>query len=150
LKNIKELLDENSNERRDDDARRFATDIKAAGAAGFDYVEIWAAKLREFLKKNTVAELKKLIEENNLEPYSINSIEHITFRNTDDYEKIKTECEDLSRIAAEINCPYVVVVPGKLPERATKRRNHGRIRPSLKRACRHLPQNISVVWHSSF
>ena len=96
------------------------TDIKAASAANFDYVEIWAAKLREFLKANSVADLKKLIEENNLKPYSINSIEHITFRSADDYAKIKAECEELARIASEINCPYVVVVPGKLPENATK------------------------------
>lgn len=96
------------------------TDIKAAGAAGFDLLEIWAAKLREFLKTKTTADLKKLLDENNLEPYSINSIEHITFRTNDDYEKIKAETEELSRIAGEIGCPYIVVVPGKLPENATK------------------------------
>lgn len=96
------------------------TDIKAAGAAGFDLLEIWAAKLREFLKTNTTQDLKKLFEENNLEPYSINSIEHITFRTAEDYEKIKVETEELSRIAGEINCPYIVVVPGKLPENASK------------------------------
>jgi len=97
-----------------------ATDIKAAGAAGFDLIEIWAAKLREFLKSNSVADLKNLIIENNLEPYSINSIEHITFRNAEDYRQIKAETEQLSRIASEIGCPYVVVVPGKLPENATR------------------------------
>lgn len=96
------------------------TDIKAAGAAGFDFVEIWAAKLREYLKSHTTEDLKNLIRENNLEPYSINSIEHITFRNAADYEKIKAETEELSKIAGEIGCPYVVVVPGKLPENATK------------------------------
>jgi len=96
------------------------TDIKAASAAGFDLLEIWASKLREFLKTNTPADLKKLFEENNLEPYSINSIEHITFRTEEDYEKIKAETEELSKIAGEINCPYIVVVPGKLPENATK------------------------------
>lgn len=95
-----------------------ATDIRAAGAARFDYVEIWAAKLREFLKTNSVADLRNLIEENNLRAYSINSIEHITFRNDQDYAQIKAECEELSRIASEIQCPYVVVVPGKLPENA--------------------------------
>ena len=95
-----------------------ATDIKAAGAAGFDLLEIWAAKLREFLKNNSTEDLKDLLEENNLEPYSINSIEHITFRNAEDYEKIKAETEELSAIAGEINCPYIVVVPGKLPENA--------------------------------
>ena len=96
------------------------TDIKAAGAAGFDLIEIWAAKLREFLKSNTTADLKNLLEENNIEPYSINSIEHITFRNEEDYWKIKVETEELSKIADEINCPYIVVVPGKLPENAEK------------------------------
>ncbi len=96
------------------------TDIRAASQAGFELIEIWAAKLREFLKTNTVADLKTLLEENDLEPYSINSIEYITFRTDDDYEKIKAECEELSDIAEEINCPYVVVVPGKLPKGATE------------------------------
>lgn len=96
------------------------TDIKAASVAGFELIEIWASKLREFLKTGTTADLKTLLEENNLEPYSINSIEHITFRNAADYEKIKAETEEFSRIAEEINCPYVVVVPGKLLENATR------------------------------
>jgi 2-keto-myo-inositol isomerase len=96
------------------------TDIKAAGQAGFELIEIWAAKLREFLKTKTTQDLKKLLAENNLEPYSINSIEHITFRSDADYAKIKAECEELSTIAGEIGCPYIVVVPGKLPENATK------------------------------
>lgn len=96
------------------------TDIKAASAAGFELIEIWAAKMREFLKTNSVGDLKTLLAENNLEPYSINSIEHITFRSDEDYEKIKAECEEYSRIAGEINCPYVVVVPGKLPENASE------------------------------
>ena len=96
------------------------TDIQAASAAGYELIEIWAAKLYEFLKTNTVADLKTLLQQNNLEPYSINSIEHITFRNAEDYQKIKAETEELSRIAGEINCPYVVVVPGKLPENATE------------------------------
>ena len=94
------------------------TDIRAAGAAGFDLIEIWASKMREFLKTRSVADLKLLLEENNLEPYSINSIEHITFRSAEDYRKIKAECEEYSRIAGEIDCPYVVVVPGKLPDGA--------------------------------
>ena len=96
------------------------TDILAAKSAGFYYLEIWAAKLREFLKTNTVADLKKLLFESGIEPYSINSIEHITFRNALDYAAIKAETEELAKIAAEIGCPYIVVVPGKLPENAAK------------------------------
>ena len=96
------------------------TDIKAASLAGFELIEIWASKLRKYLQNHTAKDLKTLLEENNLEPYSINSIEHITFRNAEDYEKIKAETEEFSQIAEEIACPYVVVVPGKLAENATR------------------------------
>lgn len=91
------------------------TDIAAAAAAGFGLLEIWAAKLRTFLETRTTGELKRIFTANGVRPYSINSIEHITFRDADAYAKIKEECEYLSRIAAELECPYVVVVPGRLP-----------------------------------
>ncbi len=96
------------------------TDIKAASEAGYDLIEIWAAKLRKFLETNTVEDLKSLLNEHTLMPYSINSIEHITFRTQEDYEDIKAECKELCEIGGKIGSPYVVVVPGKLPENATK------------------------------
>jgi 2-keto-myo-inositol isomerase len=97
-----------------------ATDIAAAGEAGFDMLEIWASKLRKFLESNSVAELKILLASANIEPYSINSIEHITFRTLEDYESIKAQCGELSAIAGELACPYIVVVPGKLPAEASE------------------------------
>jgi|RhiMetdeSRZDD1v2_1073273.scaffolds.fasta_scaffold78606_4 2-keto-myo-inositol isomerase len=97
------------------------TDIRAAGETGFDYVEIWAAKLRRYLREHSTGDLKKLFDDDGIEPLSINSIEHITFRAERDYDRIKAECEQLCGIAAAIDCPYVVVVPGKLPPRAVTR-----------------------------
>jgi 2-keto-myo-inositol isomerase len=97
-----------------------ATDIRAAGEAGFDYLEIWAAKLREFLKSHTTAELKDLFEKHGVAPYSINSIERATFRREDDHALLVAECEELCRIASEIGCPYIVVVPGRTPERVSQ------------------------------
>jgi len=95
-----------------------ATDLRAAHAAGFDFVEIWAAKLRTFLKTSSAADLRKLFDESGLEPLSINSIEHVTFRSPADYAGIKAECEELGSLAATLRCPYIVVVPGRLPEQA--------------------------------
>jgi 2-keto-myo-inositol isomerase len=97
------------------------TDLKAAKTAGFDYLEIWAAKLRAFLKERSTSELKDLFAQSGLSPLSINSIEHITFRDKQAYESIKRECEELSRIAAAIKCPCIVVVPGPLPEGGASR-----------------------------
>lgn len=93
-----------------------STDIKAASAAGYDLIEIWSAKLYRYLKTHTVDDLKAELKAANIEPYSINSIEHVTFRGIEDYDKILAECETLSSIAGQIGCPYIVVVPGKLPD----------------------------------
>ncbi|MEK6279538.1 MAG: sugar phosphate isomerase/epimerase [Acidobacteriota bacterium] len=98
-----------------------ATDISAAQAAGFTYLEIWAAKLRQYLQSSSVADLRNLFNESGIEPLSINSIEHITFRNAADYTRIVEECEELSSIAATLACPYIVVVPGKLPHKSLAR-----------------------------
>src|SRR6266496_306275 len=92
-----------------------ATDVRAAAAAEFEFLEIWAAKLRQFLKEHSVSDLKNLFAENAVKPLSINSIERITFRDANSYAQIKAECEQLSSIAAAIDCPYVVVVPGNFP-----------------------------------
>jgi 2-keto-myo-inositol isomerase len=99
------------------------TDLQAAQAAGFDYLEIWAAKLRNFLKQRTTTELSDLFAQSMLKPLSINSIEHITFRDSDAYDAIKRECEALSKIAAAVGCPCIVVVPGRLPKGGASRAN---------------------------
>ena len=91
------------------------TDCRVAKAAGFDYLEIWAAKLRDFLKQRSTSELRELFSTSGPPPLSINSIEHITFRDPRAYESIKQECDELSSIAAAISCPCIVVVPGRLP-----------------------------------
>ena len=97
------------------------TDWQAAKAAGFDYLEIWAAKLRAFQKQLSTSQLRDLFAPFGPRPLSINSIEHITFRDARAYELIKQECDELSSIAAVVGCPYVVVVPGRLPEGGASR-----------------------------
>lgn len=92
-----------------------ATDIRAASAAGFDGIEIWAPKLHSFLESHTTRDLAQLLRQHNLNAYSINSIERITFRSEPSKREVLGECERLCRLAAEIGCPYVVVVPGAMP-----------------------------------
>jgi 2-keto-myo-inositol isomerase len=97
-----------------------ATDIRVASEAGFDCLEIWSAKLREFLQASSTGDLASIFKEHRIEPYSINSIEHITFRTREGRAELLFECEQLCQIASEIACPYVVVVPGRLPKGATR------------------------------
>src|SRR5262245_7040608 len=83
-----------------------ATDIRVASEAGFDCLEIWAAKLRTFLESYSTGDLKQLFEANRIRPYSINSIEHLTFRDSHGRADLLFECDQLCRIASEIECPY--------------------------------------------
>jgi 2-keto-myo-inositol isomerase len=94
------------------------TDLRAADAAGFDFLEIWAPKLRSYLQTHSAHNLRRMFDETELEPLSINSIEHVTFRSPADYQVIQAECEELSSLASELRCPYIVVVPGRLPAEA--------------------------------
>jgi sugar phosphate isomerase/epimerase len=36
------------------------TDIRVAGETGYDYVEIWASKLRDYLAIHSIADLRDL------------------------------------------------------------------------------------------
>ncbi len=92
------------------------TDLRAAQQADFDYLEIWAAKLRTFLRNNSAWDLRRMFDDAGIQPLSINSIEHVSFRSDEDFAGIKAECEELCAIAETLRCPYIVVVPGKLPQ----------------------------------
>jgi 2-keto-myo-inositol isomerase len=91
------------------------TDIRAASESGFQCLEIWASKLRAFLKQHSASDLNDRFKTNNIKPYSINSIERITFRDAAGHQSLLSECEELCWIAEQIGCPYVVVVPSPLP-----------------------------------
>jgi 2-keto-myo-inositol isomerase len=93
-------------------------DIAAASSAGFKALEIWAAKLDAYLaaEANSIETLTALFDKANLQPASFNSIEFITFRPPEEYEKIKTRCRQLCQLGQSLGCQKVVVVPSPTPE----------------------------------
>ncbi len=91
-------------------------DIEAARAAGFRGLEVWAAKMDTYLETNSVQGLKALFERAGLLPASINSIEFITFRPPEEYQEIKTRCQELCELAQALGCDKIVVVPSPTPE----------------------------------
>jgi 2-keto-myo-inositol isomerase len=96
-----------------------AEDIVCARLAGFEMIEIWKNKLLSTLKTGGVEVVKQLLEQNQLKPLTINSIEQATF-SEDRQEKLR-ECEELCRIARELNVEAIVIVPGFLKERLDER-----------------------------
>lgn len=91
-------------------------DIAAASEAGFTALEIWAAKMDDYLAGHSVAELKALFTAHEVQPVSINSIEFITFRPPEEYRQIKARCRELCELAQALDCNKIVVVPSPIPE----------------------------------
>lgn len=90
------------------------TDVAASAHAGFQALELWAAKVDHFLADHSVADLKALLQDHNVAPMTFNSIEFIAFRG-DEFGAIKDRCRQLSAIAQAIGCPSVAVVPSPAP-----------------------------------
>jgi 2-keto-myo-inositol isomerase len=94
------------------------TDIRAAANAGFQALELWAAKIDRYLLAHTLDDLRGLLEHSGVGAMSINSLEFITFRG-DEVPQVRSRCDELCRIARAIDCPTVVVVPSPTPSRET-------------------------------
>lgn len=91
------------------------TDVKASAQAGFRGLEIWATKLDDYLEDHSLAEVKKLFDDNQLEPTSISSIEFIAFRGSE-FAQVKERCRELCSIAEYLGSSTLVLVPSPTPE----------------------------------
>jgi 2-keto-myo-inositol isomerase len=91
------------------------TDIRVAAEAGYQYLEVWAAKLRDFLERRSLGELRDLIAASGIKPLSINALENVTFQPAQKYQELQAECAWLCEQAGALGCRFVVVVPSPLP-----------------------------------
>ncbi len=92
------------------------TDIRVSAQAGFQALEVWAAKIDSYLQAHDLADLCALFEEYGVAPLALNSIEFIGFRGNA-YGDVQRRLHELGRIAQAIACPTVIVVPSPLPDR---------------------------------
>ena len=100
------------------------TDIAVAGQAGFDFVELWAGKLWDYLSVGGLAGLRRDLKRARVRPLTINSVEHITFNDPSGRIRKLEEFRRLCHLAEAIGCETVLVVPGPRPPRANGRMVH--------------------------
>lgn len=88
-------------------------DIEVAKASGFDLLELRTYKLDDYLNGGgTLADLNQEFEKNGIQPYAINALEFFTLKDSEDeVNEMLEETEHWCKIAAAINCPYLVAVP---------------------------------------
>jgi 2-keto-myo-inositol isomerase len=94
-------------------------ELEVAAAAGYGGVELFVPKLTSFLKQRTMSDLAGRLRANGLVPLSMNGIENINLRSSEEFSQVKKECLWLSELSQETGCPGIVVVPSPRPEGMT-------------------------------
>jgi len=96
-----------------------ATDVAVAGAAGYDFVEIWAAKLMGYLTRGGLPALRKDLKRADLAAATLNSVEHVTFNDPSGHVRMLEDFTRFCRVAEAIACETVIVVPSPRPKGIT-------------------------------
>jgi 2-keto-myo-inositol isomerase len=93
-----------------------ATDIAVAGRAGFDFVEIWAAKLMGYLEWGGLPALKRDLRRAGVRAVTLNSVEHATFNDPSGHVRMLEDFRRFCRVAQAIGAETVIVVPSPRPK----------------------------------
>lgn len=89
-----------------------ATDIRVAHECGFSAIEIVASKLYSFLEQgNSTDDLNQILSHYHIIPVCINDIAHVETDDTKKLDEILEETDFLCKIAQEIHCPTIQLVP---------------------------------------
>jgi len=84
-------------------------DIKAAGEAGFDGVELWRAKLDEFLQRGSVQEIIDLLDGYSLDAPSICALGGFAWCSETEFKRRLKIAERYLHLASEIGCSSLIV-----------------------------------------
>lgn len=98
-----------------------ATDIAVAGKAGFDFVEIWAAKLIGYLDRGGLPALRRDLRRAGVTAATLNSVERITFNDPSGHIRMLEDFGRLCRVAEAIGCETILVVPSPRPKGVSSR-----------------------------
>jgi 2-keto-myo-inositol isomerase len=93
-----------------------ATDIAVAGKAGFDFVEIWAAKLMGYLEQGGLPTLRRDLKRAGVKAATLNSVEHVTFNDPSGHVRMLEDFQRFCRVAEAIDAETVIVVPSPRPK----------------------------------
>jgi 2-keto-myo-inositol isomerase len=89
-----------------------ATDIRIAGQAGYDVIELRDNKLDQFLVQGSLDDVHRMLREAGVVAWTINAISRVGVDGAAGTERAVARCRKLSRYAQAIECSWVLVVPG--------------------------------------
>ena len=102
-----------------------ATDIRIAGQAGYDVIELRDNKMEDFLANGgSLEDVRNMLQDAGVQPWTINAISYVGVGGEEGTAHAVERCRELSRIAQAIGCPWVLVVPGATEGRSDQQVLH--------------------------
>ncbi|MGH2376822.1 MAG: sugar phosphate isomerase/epimerase family protein [bacterium] len=92
-----------------------ATDIRAAKAAGYGCLEIWAPKLLGYFATGSLADLRRALRRAGLPVATLNSVERVTFQDPSGYQRMLQDFTRFCRVASALGGATVIAVPSPKP-----------------------------------
>ncbi len=93
-----------------------ATDIRAAKAAGYGCLEIWAPKLLGYFANGSLTDLRRQLKQAGLPVATLNSVERVTFQDPSGHERMLQDIARFCRVASALGGATVVAVPSPKPK----------------------------------
>jgi len=94
-------------------------ELAVVASVGYDGVELFIPKLASYLESHPVSALAQELRRYGLAALSMNGIENINFRRSDEFKDVLEQCRWLAAVSRDIACPTIVAVPGPRPDGTT-------------------------------
>jgi len=87
------------------------SDLDSCEKYGYDLIEIRLDKLRDYLTRHTLGDLKAYFDAHHIKPFAFNALEFINFRDKKGFEEIMSGLKFCCEAGRIIGCGRVVIVP---------------------------------------
>jgi 2-keto-myo-inositol isomerase len=87
------------------------TDLELCEKYGYDYIEIRADCIKEYLKEHSLGELAAWFKNHNLKPWVYNTLEFFNLRDTEGIKEIDAEIDFIIEVGNSIGMKMVNTVP---------------------------------------
>ena len=96
------------------------TDLKYAEKYGYGFIEFQMGQLYDYLDRKSISDLKEFFSQSNIKPYSLNALEHFNLKAGEEFDKVKKEFIRMCKIANEIGCDTIIIVPSPKKDNISK------------------------------
>ena len=97
----------------------FEADVKAYAAAGFRYMEIWLAKVKEYLKTHSLEDARKVLDRAGIEAAAACAFPGLALVSGEARKPLLEDFSQTLKICQALGAPVLITTPGPRPDEIT-------------------------------